>query len=397
MLSQASRPYIDASVPVLRQHGLTITRRFYDAMFAAHPELKRIFNLGNQASGAQQQSLAAALFAYAANIDNADALAPVASRIAHKHASIGITAEHYPIVAAHLLAAIAEVLGDAATPALLSAWEEAYWLLARQLIAAETQLNHAAGVSAGQMRTLCVSEVRPEADDVLSVYLRTDEGGSPGHFQPGQYVSVAVDFPDGGRQIRQYSLSDAPERDWWRLTIKREAAGAETPAGQVSNWLHQTLQPGSRLAVGQPFGDFTPDLGAATPVVLLSAGVGITPMISILNTLAARDSQRPVVFGHACRSATHHALQADLALARLHLPNLVERVFYEMANDSHPTRLVGRLALDRLGPLPANADYWLCGPLGFMREQWLALIEHGIDASRIRRELFGPEMLDHLL
>jgi nitric oxide dioxygenase len=104
MISDASRPYIDASVPVLRQHGLTITRLFYKNMFKAHPELTSLFNMGNQASGAQQQSLASAVFAYAANIGNPGALGPVVKRIVHKHVSVGIRAEHYPIVGHHLLA-----------------------------------------------------------------------------------------------------------------------------------------------------------------------------------------------------------------------------------------------------------------------------------------------------
>jgi nitric oxide dioxygenase len=107
MISEASRPYIDASVPVLREHGLTITKLFYSNMLGAHPELTRIFNMGNQASGAQQQSLASAVFAYAANIGNPGALGPVVNRIVHKHVSIGIRAEHYPIVGQHLLGAIA--------------------------------------------------------------------------------------------------------------------------------------------------------------------------------------------------------------------------------------------------------------------------------------------------
>ncbi|WP_308418561.1 globin domain-containing protein [Chitinimonas arctica] len=90
MLSPASRPYIAASVPVLREHGLTISRLFYQQLFEAHPELTELFNMGNQANGAQQQSLASAVFAYAANIDNAAALAPVLERIVQKHMAVGI-------------------------------------------------------------------------------------------------------------------------------------------------------------------------------------------------------------------------------------------------------------------------------------------------------------------
>ncbi|MBV8656359.1 MAG: flavohemoprotein [Burkholderiales bacterium] len=401
MLSQASRPYIAASVSVLREQGVDITRVFYQRMFAAHPELNNLFNLGNQANGAQQQSLAAAVFAYAANIDHPGALAPVASRIAHKHASVGIRPMHYPIVGRHLMGAIKEVLGDAASPELLSAWDEAYWLLAGELIAAEARLSHEAGSATGELRTLRVMETRRESADVVSYYLQTPDGQSPGAFKPGQYVSVAVDFPDGLRQLRQYSLSDAVGRDWWRITVKGEQGDAVTPAGRVSNWLHARLRMGDALAVGMPYGDFTPELEGTQPIVLLSAGVGITPMVSALNTLAEQRSKRPIVFAHAARDARHHALRSDLAAARAMLPNLLDVAFYEApsAGDGIGSPIqAGRMVLDSmLDERHREADYYLCGPIGFMQAQWRALIARGVPAERIHREVFGPELLDHLI
>lgn len=146
MISAASRPYIDASVPVLREHGLAITSLFYKNMLGEHPELTRLFNMGNQARGAQQQSLASAVFAYAANIGTPEALGPVVKRIVHKHVSVGIRAEHYPIVGRHLLASISATLGEAATPPLLDAWAEAYNALAKLLIAAEAEMYSTAGI-----------------------------------------------------------------------------------------------------------------------------------------------------------------------------------------------------------------------------------------------------------
>src|SRR5690606_31477195 len=178
MLSAASRPYIDASVPVLREHGLTITKTFYKALFAAHPELNNIFNAGNQANGSQQQSLASAVFAYAANIDNAAALAPVISRIVHKHVSLGIKAEHYPIVGKHLLEAIKEVLGDAATPELIAAWAEAYGLLANALIEEEARLYKQAGIEPGQLFDMRVTEIREESEQVKSFTLVPTDGSA---------------------------------------------------------------------------------------------------------------------------------------------------------------------------------------------------------------------------
>ncbi|GAB3243618.1 NO-inducible flavohemoprotein [Chitinimonas naiadis] len=402
MLSAASRPYIAASVPVLREHGLAITRHFYSSMFAAHPELNNLFNLGNQANGSQQQSLAAAVFAYAANIDNAAALTPVIERIVHKHVSVGIRPAHYPIVGRYLLGAIQHVLGAAATTELLAAWDEAYWLLAGELIAAEARLSEQTGVASGALRELRVMELRHESDDAISYYLQTLDGQSPGTFLPGQYVSVAVELGNGLRQLRQYSLSDAPGRPWWRITVKRESARDTVPAGQVSSYLHANLKQGDILLTGAAFGDFAPEVNAAHPMVLLSAGVGITPMVSVLNTLIERGVKRPVWFAHAARHGRHHALRADLAAARAAHPALQEWVFYEdpLAGDrvGIDYRQDGRMVLGPLlAELPDGAEFFLCGPIGFMQQQWKALLEHGVSPARIHREVFGPELLDHLL
>src|SRR5690606_37167270 len=168
MLSSSSRDLIHASVPVLREHGETITRCFYSRMFERHPELRNLFNMGNQQSGAQQQSLASALYAYAANIDNQAALAPVVSRIVHKHVSLGVRAEHYPIVGENLLAAIGETLGEAATPELIDAWGEAYGLLAGALIAEEARMYRENGIEPGQFMPLRVVRKITESATVRS-------------------------------------------------------------------------------------------------------------------------------------------------------------------------------------------------------------------------------------
>lgn len=399
MLSEAARPYIDASVPVLREHGVAITTHFYNAMFAAHPELKNIFNMGNQASGTQQQSLAAAVFAYAANYRNPDALTPVVERIVHKHASLGITADHYPIVGKHLLDAIQAVLGDAATPDLLAAWGEAYGVLANVLIEAEKTLYVKAGVTPGELQTLVVKEVRQESDNVKSFYLQTADGKSPGNFQPGQYISVAGTV-DGLRQLRQYSLSDAPDQPWWRISVKRE--DENQPAGRISNWLHDAIKAGDTLQTSVAFGDFKPTIEGDDPIVLLSAGVGITPMISVLNTLASRNPNRRVVFAHAARHGGHHPLRGDLRNARAKLKAMTEVQFYEtpQANDAVGVdyQHTGRMSLGKLG-LEAfpDANIYLCGPSGFMQQQWKSLVGAGVAPSRIHREVFGPDLLDHIL
>ena len=405
MISTASRPYIDASVPVLREHGVAITTTFYASMFKAHPELKNLFNMGNQASGAQQQSLASAVFAYAANIGNAAALGPVVSRIVHKHASVGIRADHYAIVGHHLLGAIKTVLGDAATEPLLAAWEEAYTSLARLLIDAEAKMYAEAGVQPGETRPMRVTEVVRESDNVISIRLVPKDGGALPPFKAGQYVSVAVDFIDGRRQLRQYSLSDAPGvatpgvatpgKDSLRISVKREDGGAH-PAGEVSTWLHNHVNVDDVLQVTHPFGDFLPDTESDEPVVLLSAGVGITPMIAALNRIAAVNPERRVIFAHAARNAAHHAHQRDIAAAQARMPHLHVVSFHEEGDADGA--LKGKMELARLPSWPrTETDVYLCGPLPFMQAQWNALLAAGAPVERLHREVFGPDLLDNLL
>jgi len=397
MISAASRPYIDASVPVLREHGLAITSLFYANMLGAHPELTRIFNMGNQARGAQQQSLASAVFAYAANIGAPAALGPVVNRIVHKHVSVGIRAEHYPIVGKHLLEAIAATLGDAATPALLDAWKEAYTSLATLLIAAEAEMYSTAGIEPGETRAMRVLEVVRESANVLSIRFEPADGKPLADFKPGQYVSVAVDFVDGRRQLRQYSLSDRPGIGSYRISVKREDALADSPAGEISNWLHANVQAGSILQVSHPFGEFTPDTEGDAPIVLLSAGVGITPMVSALRRIAAVNPQRRVIFAHAARDPGYHALRLEVDALKVAMPNLSVVNFYEDVQGAAEA-VEGRMDVARLPAWPhEEANVYVCGPHRFMQAQWLALINAGVPVARLHREVFGPELLDHLL
>jgi nitric oxide dioxygenase len=392
MISAQSRPYIDASVAVLREHGVSVTTTFYRNLFAEFPELSNLFNMGNQANGAQQQSLAAAVFAYAANIGSPQALGPVVERIVHKHVSVGIRAEHYPIVGRHLLGAIAETLGDAASPELLAAWDEAYNALGKLFIDAEQAMYAKAGIAPGQTRTMRVTAMAPESSNVMAIRMVAADGQPLPAFKPGQYISCTAPLGKGVRQLRQYSLSDAPGDQGWRISVKRETGGS-APDGQVSNWMHEQLAVGSEIEVSHPFGEFTPDTESSEPVVLLSAGIGITPMISALNRIAQVQPQRHVIFAHAARDEAHHPHQADLKAAQSRMPNLRLVTFYEEEGGA----LAGRMDVTRLPHWPrSETNVYLCGPLPFMRAQWMALVAAGVPVTRLHREVFGPEMLDYL-
>ena len=412
MLSASARPYIDASVPVLREHSLAITKVFYANMLSAQPELKNLFNMGNQANGAQQQSLASALFAYAANIGNAAALAPVVQRIVHKHAAVGLTAAHYPIVAEHLLGAIKQVLGDAASEDLLNAWGEAYWLLANMLIEEEKKLYAATQTTPGALMKLKVARKVFESEHIVSFYLQTEDGQRPGDFHPGQYISVEMQFA-GGRQLRQYSLSDSQAAPWWRISVKREQGQDQQgqdqlghmhakPQGQVSNWLHDEVEVGAIIQATPAFGDFKlSPVVDQRPLMLLSAGVGITPMLSMLNSVRDLAPQRQVYFAHAARSPAWQAHSLDLQEARNRMAALDTALFYESLEGAHGSIggvHQGRMDVRNLWPEAIlQADIYLCGPLGFMQAQRQQLLEAGVSAEQIQREVFGPDLLDHLL
>lgn len=392
MITAESLAIVQATVGLVREHGTEITGVFYPSMFAAHPELKNLFNMSNQATGGQQQALASAVYAYAANINNPAVLEPVLSRIAHKHASLGIKPAQYTIVGKHLLGAVKTVLGELATPEIMAAWDEVYWLLACDLVAREATLyaQQQAQLDAYFWQTLKIERIVQETSDTKSLYLVRVDGTALPAFVAGQYVSVALE--DNGRiQIRQYSLSDSNNQAHWRITVKREAQ-MDCPAGFLSNLLHQ-LAVGDTLKAGIPYGDFVVQADDEA-VVLISAGVGITPMVSILNTLVEQNTALPVRFIHAARHPAQVALQVDVATAAQQLPDYRSVFFYEIHDNAATDEFVGLMDLEQVSlvDLPAKAGYYLCGPLAFMRVQRQWLQAQGVSAERIHYEVFGPDM-----
>ncbi|MDN7595738.1 NO-inducible flavohemoprotein [Burkholderia multivorans] len=400
MLTQQTKDIVKATAPVLAQHGYDIIQCFYRRLFDAHPELKNVFNMTHQEQGQQQQALARAVYAYAENIEDPGSLAAVLKNIANKHASLGVRPEHYPIVGEHLLGAIKETLGDAATDEIVSAWALAYGNLADLLAGMESGLYEQAATRVGGWtgwRTFIVRDKRPESSVITSFVLEPVDGQPVANFEPGQYVSVAVDVPTLGlQQIRQYSLSDMPNGRTYRISVKREGGGPYPP-GYVSCLLHDHVNVGDEVRLAAPYGCFHIDVDASTPIVLISGGVGLTPMISMLKR-AIQDPKRQVVFVHGARNSGVHAMRDRLReTARTHT-NFSLIVFYD---DPLPQDLPGR-DYDHAGLVDVNAikdaillpdaDYYICGPVPFMRLQHDALKQLDIPEARIHYEVFGPDL-----
>ncbi|MEV7990979.1 globin domain-containing protein [Streptomyces sp. NPDC086077] len=397
MLSAQSEPIVRATLPVVGASLTSITARFYERLFEDHPELLRnLFNRTNQVTGSQREALAGSVAAFATMLverpdERPDALL---SRIAHKHVSLGITADQYTLVGRHLLGAVAEVLGEAVTTEVAAAWDEVYWLMANALIAIEARLYAQAGVENGDVwQRMKITERHQESDDAVSLVLRRTDGRPATPFRPGQYVSVRVALPDGAHQIRQYSLSTAPGQKTWRITVKRERdADGRVPDGEVSSWLHAHAEVGDPLEVSLPAGDLVlPDTGS--PLFLASAGIGITPMLSMLDHLALTSSTRPVTVVHADRTPRDHVHRHEQADLVDRLANADLHLWYENDHHHSPAANVfaGRASLDHLTPDAGTAAY-LCGPLPFMRAVRGELLAKGIHPSAIHYEVFGPDL-----
>ncbi|MCX3059524.1 globin domain-containing protein [Streptomyces beihaiensis] len=392
MLSDRSASVVRATLPAVGAAIEDITGLFYAKMFAAHPELLRdLFNRGNQASGAQRQALAGSVAAFAAYlVDHPDERPDVMlRRIAHKHASLGVRADQYPIVHQHLFEAIAEVLGDAVTPEVARAWDEVYWLMANALIALEARLYAQQDVADGDVwREWEVVGRTEETDDVASFHLRPADGAPAPAFRPGQYVSVQVELADGARQIRQYSLTGAPAATTRSIAVKRVAGAGTAPDGEVSNHLHARVRTGARLRVSAPYGDLVLDSDDSTPLLLASAGIGCTPMLAMLEQLAADQHAAPVTVVHADRAPAAHALRADQEALVGKLPDATAHFWYEQPGSGHRTGLADLTDV----PVSPGTRAYLCGPLPFMRAVRGQLLDRGVAAADIHYEVFGPDM-----
>jgi nitric oxide dioxygenase len=425
MLSRQTVETVQATIPVLVAHGEALTRHFYRRMFTGDPAVRAFFNPAHQHSGSQQRALAGAICAYAQNIENPAALAGAVEIIAQKHCALGVQPEHYPVVGKHLLGSIKEVLGDAATDGILSAWGEAYGLLADILIKREAEIYAEQEQKHGWsgFGRFVVHSKRRESANITSLYLTRADGKPVAPFKPGQYVTVRVPAPavegDAGAPattMRNYSLSGPAGAPVYRISVKRElcAPGATSaPDGHVSTYLHDEVEEGDVIEVAPPCGEFVlqepatgePATGesatgepAARPLVLIAGGVGVTPVLSMLHTALGcpKCADRDIWFIQGAVDGDAHAFRDEVQrLADLH-PRLYVHVRY-----SSPTRadrerelfdsagVIDAALVRELVDRPAG-DFYFCGPRPMMAGLLNGLLAWGVDESRLRFEFFGP-------
>jgi nitric oxide dioxygenase len=386
MLTQDQIKIIKATAPVVGAHAQKITSTFYPLMFAAHPELKAVFNQTHQQTGGQPVALANAIVAYAMHIDNLGVLGGAVQAIMQKHVSLNIQPEQYGIVGACLMEAIGKVLGEAVTPEIADAWGAAYWQLADILMGGEEQeyARKAALVGGwrGPRRMRLETKIKESAVITSFIFAPVD-GGPVMDFTPGQYIGVKVNVR-GETVHRNYSLSAEPNGRTYRISVKKE------PHGLVSTFLHQDVDVGHEIDIYPPAGEFTLRPGSG-PVALITAGVGQTPALPMLG--AALKTNRPVTYIHAALNGAVHAFKTHVLDIAKRTPLLTPVFVYsDPLQDDAPdhTGLVTEDILMKCLPRDPATEVYFLGPTPFMKQQRASLRNLKVPDHRIAFEFFGP-------
>lgn len=394
MLDSRTKEIVKSTVPLLEAANTALTEHFYKRMFRDNPELKDVFNLSNQASGRQPAALFSAVLAYAKNIDNPAVLGHAVERIAQKHTGFSIQPEQYDIVGHHLLETIKELAPDAATPEVIDAWAQAYGALAGMFIGREEQLYQQKEQETGGWRgyrNFVVTEKNVESALITSFLLTPEDGGAVIDFLSGQYLNLHLVSPKlAHNEYRQYSLCQAANGKNYRIAVKRE------PNGVASNFMHDEVQVGAVLQVLPPSGDFFMEVSTNTPVVLISGGVGQTPMRAMLDQLIKHQHKANIHWLHACEDRSQHAFQADIQALRQANANLTTHVWYRTPGEQDQAtehyNAQGLMDLNHLKDsiTTDNTHYYFCGPLPFMAMVKETLSGWGINDDRLHYEVFGP-------
>ncbi|GAB4073089.1 NO-inducible flavohemoprotein [Barrientosiimonas marina] len=391
---------VKSSAPVLKEHSKAIGTHFYELLFAKAPELRHIFNQTNQKRGLQQEALVYSVYAAGENIDSLENIQQLVERIAEKHVSLGVKPEQYAVVGEALLQAVKDVLGDAATDEIMDAWGEAYQYIADLFIDLEQQkyadtLQQEGGWQG--FRNFIVTEKVQETPDIITLTLKPQDGDSIPDYKAGQYLTLKLDIEgEPYTHMRQYSLCGPSGKDYYKIGVKREKGRNGMPDGVVSSYLHDHVAEGDILPFSAPAGDFT-IASEDKPLVLLSGGIGMTPVVGMLNTIAEQEPNRPVTYIHATQNSAAHAMKEQVEQLTAEHSNITTYVCYD--SPSHADKTDQRYDKEGVVDLPwlqsilesgNKADFYCCGPAPFMKAVDSALKAWGTTGENRHYEVFNP-------
>jgi len=375
-LSKHAIDTVKATAPAVAPHVQEITSLFYNKMLGRHPELFQFFNKSSQKTQRQPRALADAVLAYAGNIENLDVLGPAVERMAMKHCALQVMPEHYGIVHDNLMEAIGDTLGEAVTPDVAAGWSEAVNALAGILINHEAGLYEAASQRTGGWmgwRKFTIAERNEHNEEVSTFSLKPSDGYDGGFdFTPGMYLTLDCELKDSEGDIvapRHYTITSAPGDKVLKITVKH------LKDGKASSALH-SFTDGMEVKCSPPFGDFL-NASAGKEAVLLSAGIGVTPMY----TLAKHGGLNVKYAMHV----DHESGSNPFAAHYVDTPGFHQITTTETGRPDMEA-LVKTVA-EGAGGL-ADKHVYVCGPTGFMMEAVRSLQTAG--AEKILFENFGP-------
>lgn len=384
-MSKATTDMIIATAPAVAPKMLDITKCFYAKVIGKHPELKQYFNMTNNIpiSEDQPKALAASCIAYATNITDLSPLlvagGPVAA-ICHRHVALAIHPMQYVVVHENLMEAIGDILGGIVTPEIAAAWSEAVLFLAKAMIDTEESLYQMVEQREGGWSGFAefeVSEINDLTKDVRQVSFKPPSGspleGSNFAFTAGQYLTIQIDMDgDNLSAPRHFTATSPVGADYLQCTIKK------VKGGKLTSYVHEHLKVGDKVTLATPVGVFTATPEETPKAVLMSAGIGITPMVNMKRSL--NENVQLVV--HVDRSEESHPYR---------------EVFEDSKTLYKYTSVSGRttaedLVAETLEQAEGGTDneFFICGPEQWMDDVQKALLAKG--AKKVVCEVFGSQL-----
>ncbi|MFQ5787910.1 MAG: NO-inducible flavohemoprotein, partial [Thermodesulfobacteriota bacterium] len=368
---------IKSTAPVIEEKATELAKSLYPIMFSRYPGIKVFFNQTHMREGTQPRAFAASIVEYANSIDNLDAIKPLVNDIAEKHASLNIKPVQYSLVTSCILEVIETVLGDTGTPKVMIAWKEAIDNFANIIIEAERKKYDETLAKEGGWKgykKFIINNKVNESTLITSFYLEPVDGKTIITCKAGQYISIMLELPEGGVVFRNYSLSYSPNGKFYRISVKREENGL------VSNYLHDTLCQGDKIQINPPYGRLCLK-ETDNPAVLISGGVGITPMMSILQDAAERQLARQIYFLHGTRNRNTHAFKDDVVTLSSDHDNFNHQFFYSRNSVKSADTKEGRMTMDSIKEIVGHkkdVEFYLCGPAQMMKHLYRELINWGV-------------------
>jgi len=411
-VSLSSLGIVGTTLPLVAAAGTKFTGHFYERLFKAHPELLNIFNLNNQRNGTQKAALFGAIARAATSLLSSGKLPmEMLEGICQKHCALYVVPAHYDVVGEHIIGTIVDMLDPGET--VLNAWGQLYLALAGNMMHREEEIYRQVESRSGGWRgtrSFIVKSKERKSDNITSFYMVPKDGKPVCSFSSGQYITVWLHPKESEyRQPRHYSITNSPgsETSGYSIAVRKVTDGL------ISSYLHDQVKEGDEIELSPPMGDFTIQGSehiwtTDAPVVLISAGVGMTPMLSMLHSLEDHKLSHAklghkVLWLHGARNGKEHAFRDYIvSLSHDHPDEVTRRVWYSEANadDIRGENNAAKYHFDgnmELGSVKSHlplhderAQYYYCGPLPFMQNIQSQLTDFGVPKASQHYEAFGP-------